>query len=704
MSTVEIERDRAQKQRAEAEHQRKIEAAFHPNSEALNWQDAWKESKERAEEHLTWPDVLSGWLCSVGDGFWARSPGDDHCASTQRGGLWIFGAEAAAAAGLKTGRGYSKWGIHDHRNNPSGDPAVAKDLLKGLGCWVEPEVADESDQPRSKPKRRETRVPHDDDLYKAPPLRLIIDRSSPIASYRAEIVEALHTQREDREPLIIVDESYRPDTLIEFLKITKLRTLIAVRTNDAAHALCDQLQKEFDLPENRHLTIRVDIWDGRRMADKDDLKQNCKNDAAPKAQKLGLPIGRSLCNVCPMRSSCDLMIQREFAIKADHLIVTEAALAFAGLNAFSHRDRIITLDDPVGVLRPVTETGSIKAVVDAVWSACELLGDNPAFNRGDMPGEISIDSGLVSSQLTDGYSDQTHANRAQTFERWRIRILFRFIWSVIAYCRPRYSLRVINTIGESPTYAMSWLFQIMDQAGVVLPKDANVGALLMASEHDALASFSSGTLSVWKENSPHDVPIVALVSELPNHLPVEYEVVEPEAPLRNPSEAVQHVLPLNRKDSNQRYCSALRAVLSEHGATRAVVVTHRDKISNIEGMEDSRVSMVLSFHGASVATFRSADLVVCLGTPQVNDKEVLLEFRRNGLDVPANMKFGPHIMGLEVAVGGFVDTEIMAHENPDAMAAHASLIRRKLGSVLAFGNPQVVVVSSQFTGLPLAAS
>ena len=246
LSVAEIEAARKEKERAEAAHARKVERTFYRDRPATFFEkEIWAEARQRADDVLTWDDVLAGMFVRVGDDLWARNVGDDPCASTATGGLIVFGDNAAAAFNLEPGKRYTKWRLYEriHNHRTDGDPGVAVDLFKQLHCWPEDppadsscldELEDDSDDVQLHPKsqKKELRVPLDVGPVKPEPPTLEVDHKIPIAQYRKNIVDTLldRSESDNRGPLIIVNELKCTDVLVDILRRTNLNLAITTRT------------------------------------------------------------------------------------------------------------------------------------------------------------------------------------------------------------------------------------------------------------------------------------------------------------------------------------------------------------------------------------------------------------------------------------------------------------------------------------------
>ena len=648
LSVAEIETARKKKERAEAAHARKVERTFYRDRPATYFDnEIWAEAKLRADDVLTWDDVLAGMFVRVSVDLWARNSSEDHCASTATGGLIVFGSDAAAAFNLEPGKRYTKWRLYEHIHNSTGAPGTAIELLKQLNCWPEDPPADSSDldelegesdivQLQPKSQKKELRVPLDVGPVRSKPPTLKVDHKIPIAQYRKNIVDKLleRSESENREPLIVVNELKCTDVLVDFLRQTKLYLVIVTKTIGAAHTLCNSLQKKFERPDTDD--PKVDIWDSRRLEDTaSGLPLNCNNDQVTVATGMGFSGGAAVCNVCTPREDCALIAQRRLAVKAQHLIVPASTLSHAGLEAFGKPDLIVALDcDPHDVLHLSVSTEKLPFVLDRMEDALKTLATSPEFQRGEIPStDIMEGSKVVCVTKKDYATPDGKAERAARLEEWRQNIIG-FIQHL------RYLLetghapdRLISVTKSHPSYAVAWLFRRIepwekdefrseDDNGDLsshefeIPK-ASVGAVLRAAEHGSFPVIVGDELHVSVTRVSHEIPLICLMSEPKEKSLNEsvsdrprYETIEfpPPAKVTDDTRIIQNVLPLNLKDKPRRYQRVLRAVIDDHLAEKVLVVTHPKFIASVKEMQDDRVVRILTFHQAAADCLEGCDL------------------------------------------------------------------------------------------------
>lgn len=580
----------------------------------------------------------------------------------------MFGEVAAADLGLSTEGSYSKWDVYELRKGTTGDQKVAWGLLESIGCAIPPAKREKKLAPRRTETRIEVIPPKP--RPETPRPRLQIDHSTDRETYVFEVVELLQANADiHREPIVIESEVSHLETVVPFLRATPLRTIIAVGSIEAAAMLAEELSRKLT-------TSKVDWWDHRRLQDDRRsplLLANCENETSISASEMGFSVPAAVCHTCRFREGCTLVNGKKLAVKADHLVVAAGTLGFVSPDGFGDRDLIVS----IGI-----EPGELLSTDGITTHAGELM------DRLEQAGESMK---LSTEDRIEHWSEK--------FATWHHRFFGSFLPSIRRMQGTEQQQYI--PAGKPPLHATARLFaELQKQDAGVLPPGSTFRPILQAAEHQDVAVFLKDELRTSIEHDKSSRPIVSLVTKASRD---DFQTLRPESTLRQPSNVVQHVLPLTKRDSPERYRKALRGVLGQHSAGSIIVVVHRRFRADIVKLAETepRIVRVITFHEAAVVPLE-ADLIVCLGVPAVSDADVRLSLRVR--DLCADLEFGPQILGLETAAGGMDDVPLMTYSTADAMLTHAELTRRKLGPILGKFTPPTVIISGHFLAIKLAAN
>ena len=103
--------------------------------------------------------------------------------------------------------------------------------------------------------------------------------------------------------------------------------------------------------------INAACYPGRTTEDSDDMPQNCWNPWADEAEQMGLPVVKTVCPMCPKRTSCQqagYLAQLMYVKNATVALCTHKRAEFSGLaELMQNRVYVAIHENPIDLLRPM---------------------------------------------------------------------------------------------------------------------------------------------------------------------------------------------------------------------------------------------------------------------------------------------------------------------------------------------------------------
>jgi hypothetical protein len=464
----------------------------------------------------------------------------------------------------------------------------------------------------------------------------------------------------------------------------------------------------------------------RTTVETDHVLQNCWDEKADDAEKIGFPVGKTICPTCNYHKTCmtgGYLSQVIAADRAEVGLATHQRLAYTGFGELDKgRDYISLHEAPVDVLRPMVgmEPRDLETAAEVVnW----LLSDPWWLNWFD-DDRVKDDDGQTvhcvkekvrrkrlheaCDALANLIDDLDAAIRSTTqTQPWEPPVtmklprgLERLLFSLSAKLRLTYE--------GSPWRLILPALSGKLESIVIMVRERHV-----SGQGQGKKETSKSVVGV-RCNSPPAGKIIwindatADADRLQAIIDAQVQDATPDGQIPLQRKALQYVRDVTRGTSENVLVSLLRAVLVERrDAQRVGLITHRPMLAALELLEPEYRDRIVrhSYFGSgdersSNAWHQECDLIVIVGTPRIAPNKIA-EYLVQIHEIEAacqEPKWDRVIWHGTTESGEDIEVEGRGYQDEAWRAAHRDKVRATL--VQAVGG--VIVLSNEECGLTVA--
>ena len=504
------------------------------------------------------------------------------------------------------------------------------------------------------------------------------------------------------------------------------RSLIALPT----HANCHELLAEFS-----NAGITATAFPQRATSNGDGMAVNCWNPLADDVEAAGLPVMRTVCQMCEHRARCNQVgyIAAVIAAEgADVNLATHARASWSGLRKLCGGRTFVSIhENALNVLRPTASCG--EADIKAARGVLDrLLNDPKSLNwfgdatRKDEDGNV-------------GHNEQREKRREKLYEFTKlVADVTDELGEALVSAKRTSEFQPKRTM-PVPAGAELLLFSAARRERItfigkawkvilgIATGETHSSAVIVERfdvDADGEPIARRNVLAVWHNSPPGSSATVwlndatASPERLASVLGVNVSDMTPDGRIELVQRAVQVPRDITRKTSAKTVAALLRGVLIDHPNFRRVgVICHRTHVQAVEtiGAEFRQRIAKVSYFGsgderASNEWHHECDAVIVLGTPRIPTEavaafliqcgDILAATRQPGWEKYRWRGITESGQPREVDARGYRDEAWRAAHRDTVRATLVQAIGRGRG-ILSDGIP-VIVLTTEECGLKLA--
>ncbi len=496
------------------------------------------------------------------------------------------------------------------------------------------------------------------------------------------------------------------------------------------HANCREQAELFKTANLDARCYPLRISEGSR-----DQAPNCWNEHTATAEKLGFPVIKSICPLCPHRQRClegGYLEQLRFATEGEIVLMTHQRAAFAGLAELTRGRSYVSIhENPLDLLRP-----RVDIVVADLISLRYLLNrilNEPFFLDRFAPPVLVDDHGapyqraeaqrrrerqydfcrLLADLIDDLIKLQEHATVTTVWQPTTTAPCPQgteaFLFWAVGICRLAFR-------------GQPFRFLLLAASGQLASAAVLVGKRPSPSEKSApsfikkIVGFAHnpparGT-TTWINDATMSLPALRAV------LGTSVRDCTPAGRIARQKKAVQIPRDVTRNTKDAVVAKILRGVLSDRPEfPRVGLITHRPLLSVLDQLEpEFRRRIVMSTYfgsgqdRSSNAWHTACDLIIIAGTPRVGPLEVASLLLQIGDHAAAGHepRWEKYQWEGHTEAGGVAVVTGSGYVNSAWRQAHQSLVRAGLVQAIGRGRGilvegcEVVVISNEECDLPLS--
>lgn len=479
-------------------------------------------------------------------------------------------------------------------------------------------------------------------------------------------------------------------------------------------------------------------YPGRLTSDDDKREQNCWNDDANEAEKMGFSVVTSVCPSCSHQSECwrfGYLRQMADASEAHVALCTHKRIEFAGLTEFvASRQYLSIHENPVNLLRPQTKA-SLNDLIQIQMVLNRILNDpfhldwfgaaKPQKIRGRL---LEGDEVLICKErqyrfclrLADLVDDLVQ--RVFTAER-TTELIFPHRHSLaegVERTLFRATRRAQAKIQGQPwRFVLAAMTGALHSAAIVVTRRKSSTAGGSASEEELnrfAVGFGNNTppadMVTWFSDATMTVDLLRSL------LGASVNDATPAGRLELQKKAIQIPRDITRQTAVSTVARLLRGVLTDRAEVqRAGLICHRTHLAVLTEMESIFANRIVksAYFGSgeersSNAWQHECDLIIVAGTPRVPPDDVAIHLIQIGEIGAAcrDVTWGPLKWETRTEAGQTVVITGSGYADPVWRRGHQNLVRATLVQAIGRGRGiledgcEVVVLSTEECGLPIS--
>lgn len=496
------------------------------------------------------------------------------------------------------------------------------------------------------------------------------------------------------------------------------------------HANCDEVCLKF-----QETYIDAKTYAPRLTKSTKHHRQNCWNEEADAAEKIGLPVATTVCLGCKERKRCEAggyLGNLAEARAATVAIATHTRAEMTSLqDLVEHRQYVSIHEDPLRLLRPSFQISyhdleqaqkvlnfTLNHPYQLDWFADhEVRDENGEWvtdtQRKERREKI-YDACCMLAELVDQLL--LSMQQAERTVRWSSGIVFKIppgLTRTLFYC---------SNASKADFHDQPWRFllaaaerrletiTIVDPIRPAGPRTPEELAKRVAYGHafnpppdHAVVWFNDATLTR---------------EDLENVLRRPVTDLTPDGKVRRQKKAVQIPRDITRQTSHRIFVNLVQGILADRPQFQRVgLITHRPLLSALEQLESAFRNRIVrhSYFGSgedrsSNTWQQECDLMLIVGTPRVPTIEVIQQLLQTRQDDAARQipEWGPVRWDGRTESGQAIRVNGRGYYDPIWRQAHQSLVRANLVQAIGRGRGilesgcEVVVVTTEECGLPIS--
>jgi hypothetical protein len=351
--------------------------------------------------------------------------------------------------------------------------------------------------------------------------------------------------------------------------------------------------------------INAATYPGRTTEDSEEMPQNCWNDDADWAEKIGLPVVKTICPGCASRKkclACGYLGQLMDVEKATVALCTHKRAEFSSLSTMSSRCNYVSIhENPVDLLRPPVEISEqdlfqVQRIADRIVNDPFFLNWFGDVLRIDDEGNRYIDEELAirknrQHQFCLHLIDMVDAlaglvNRTEVTTDW--------LPAVVMKCPTgtERTLFVATRVSRATFQGQAWRFILAAATGELETASIIVGKRFAKGGGQG-NSYTVKTISGFKSNPPatgattwfNDATLLRETLQSILQRPVFDST--PGGRIERQKKCVQIVRDITRRTSRRIFGNIIRGVLADRPQFQRIgVICHRTHVVSLQSLGD----------------------------------------------------------------------------------------------------------------------